>query len=44
MELVDDVLCKVVGEMVEGLIDVDFGGGVVKKWVVLVGCGKCGGV
>lgn len=42
-ELIDEVLCTAVGEMVQGLIDADLGGGVVKKRVGLAGRGKRGG-
>ena len=42
-ELTDAALCKAVGEMVDGLIDADLGGGVVKKRVGLAGRGKRGG-
>lgn len=42
-ELTDEVLCTAVGEMVQGLIDADLGGGVVKKRVGLAGRGKRGG-
>lgn len=42
-ELTDDALCAAVGEMVQGLIDADLGGGVVKKRVGLAGRGKRGG-
>lgn len=40
--LVDEVLCRAVDEMEQGLIDVDLGGGVVKKRVALPGRGKSG--
>lgn len=42
-ELTDDALCAAVGKMVQGLIDADLGGGVVKKRVGLAGRGKRGG-
>lgn len=42
-ELTDQVLCTAVAEMVQGLIDADLGGGVVKKRVGLAGRGKRGG-
>lgn len=42
-ELADDALCAAVGEMAQGLIDADLGGGVVKKRVGLAGRGKRGG-
>lgn len=42
-ELTDYMLCRVVEEMVQGLIDADLGGGVVKKRVGLAGQGKRGG-
>lgn len=42
-ELTDGVLCAAVHEMVQGLIDADLGGGVVKKRVGLAGRGKRGG-
>lgn len=41
--LTDDALCEAVSEMVQGLIDADLGGHVVKKRVALPGQGKCGG-
>ena len=41
-ELTDSALCAAVSEMVEGLIDADLGGGVVKKRVALPGRGKTG--
>lgn len=37
------MLCAAVAEMVQGLIDADLGGGVVKKRVGLAGRGKRGG-
>jgi hypothetical protein len=42
-ELTDSALCSAVAEMVQGLIDADLGGGVVKKRVGLAGRGKQGG-
>lgn len=42
-ELTDRMLCGAVAEMVQGLIDADLGGGVVKKRVALAGRGKRGG-
>lgn len=42
-ELTDRALCEAVAEMVQGLIDADLGGGVVKKRVALPGRGKSGG-
>ena len=42
-ELTDTALCAAVIEMVQGLIDADLGGGVVKKRVGLAGRGKRGG-
>lgn len=42
-ELTDCLLCGVVEEMVQGLIDADLGGGVVKKRVGFAGRGKRGG-
>jgi hypothetical protein len=42
-DLLDAALCKAVAEMVDGLIDADLGGGVVKKRVALPGRGKRGG-
>jgi hypothetical protein len=41
--LTDDALCEAVAEMVQGLIDADLGGHVVKKRVALPGQGKRGG-
>ena len=41
--LTDKALCTAVAEMAQGLIDADFGGGVVKKRVGLAGRGKRGG-
>ncbi len=42
-ELTDSGLCTAVAEMVQGLIDADLGGGIVKKRVGLAGRGKRGG-
>ena len=42
-ELSDEALCSAVDEMIQGLIDADLGGGVVKKRVGLSGRGKRGG-
>ncbi len=42
--MTDEVLCRAVCEMVNGLIDADLGGDVVKKRVALPGRGKSGGV
>lgn len=42
-ELTDGALCLAVREMVDGLIDADLGGGLVKKRVGLAGRGKRGG-
>ena len=42
-ELTDQALCCAVAEMVQGLIDADLGGGVVKKRVGLAGRGKRSG-
>ena len=41
--LLDKVLLSAVSEMIEGLIDADLGGGVLKKRVALPGKGKSGG-
>ena len=41
--LTDDALCAAVTEMIDGLIDADLGGGIVKKRVALPGRGKSGG-
>jgi hypothetical protein len=41
--LSDEVLRKAVDEMVNGLVDADLGGHVVKKRVALSGQGKRGG-
>ena len=42
-ELTNSALCEAVAEMVQGLVDADLGGGVVKKRVALPGRGKSGG-
>ena len=42
-ELTDTVLCVAVVEMMQGLIDANLGGGIVKKRVGLAGRGKSGG-
>lgn len=42
-ELTNVALCEAVAEMVQGLIDADLGGGVLKKRVALPGAGKSGG-
>lgn len=42
-ELSDNALCSAVMEMIQGLVDADLGGGVVKKRVGLAGRGKRGG-
>ena len=42
-ELTDRLLCAAVVEMVQGLIDAELGGGVVKKRIGLAGRGKRGG-
>jgi hypothetical protein len=42
-ELANSALCEAVAEMVQGLVDADLGGGVVKKRVSLPGRGKSGG-
>jgi len=42
-ELSNSALCAAVAEMVQGLVDADLGGGVVKKRVGLAGRGKRGG-
>ena len=41
--LTDEALCAAVREMIQGLIDGDLGGGVVKKRVGLAGRGTRGG-
>jgi len=42
-ELTDNALCSAVSEMMQGLIDANLGGHVVKKRVGLAGRGKRGG-
>lgn len=42
-ELTDKALCAAVVEMVQGVIDGDLGGGVLKKRIGLAGRGKRGG-
>ncbi len=42
-DLTEAALCAAVREMVQGLIDADLGGGVLKKRVGLAGRGKRGG-
>jgi hypothetical protein len=42
-DLTDNALCSAVNEMMQGLIDADLGGNVVKKRVGLAGRGKRGG-
>jgi hypothetical protein len=42
-ELTDAALCQAVQEMVQGLIDADLGGGVVKKRIAVGGRGKSAG-
>ena len=42
-DLSNEALCYAVDEMIQGLIDADLGGGVVKKRVGLSGRGKRGG-
>ena len=42
-ELTDTVLCVAVAEVMQGLIDANLGGGIVKKRVGLAGRGKSGG-
>jgi hypothetical protein len=41
--LSDDAFCQAVAEMIDGLVDADLGGGVLKKRVALPGHGKSGG-
>lgn len=41
--LTDEVLCKAVAEMQQGLVDADLGSGVVKKRAALPGRGRRGG-
>lgn len=38
----DDLLCRAVEEMANGLVDADLGGGVFKKRIALPGRGKSG--
>jgi hypothetical protein len=40
--LPDDLLCRAVDEMLNGLIDADLGGGIFKKRIALPGRGKSG--
>jgi len=42
-ELTDKALCDAVLEMMNGLIDADLGGGIIKKRVGIAGKGKRGG-
>lgn len=42
-DLSDSALCAAVMEMIQGLVDADLGGGVLKKRVGLAGRGKRGG-
>ena len=42
--LADELLCRAVDEMANGLIDADLGGGVFKKRIALPGRGKSGSV
>lgn len=42
-DLTNSALCHAVAEMVQGLVDADLGGGVVKKRVAMPGRGKSGG-
>ena len=42
-ELTNQMLCDAVTEMMQGLIDADLGGGVLKKRIGLSGRGKRGG-
>lgn len=44
MELTNQALCVAVDEMIQGLVDADLGGFVIKKHVGLAGRGKRGGV
>ena len=41
--LTDSALCNAVLEMVQGLVDTDLGGGILKKRIGLAGRGKRGG-
>ena len=43
-ELTNQALCVAVDEMIQGLVDADLGGFVIKKRVGLAGRGKRGGV
>ena len=43
-ELTNQALCAAVDEMIQGLVDADLGGFVIKKRVGLAGRGKRGGV
>ena len=43
VKLSDQILCKAVSEMANGLIDADLGRGLFKKRVALTGYGKSGG-
>ena len=43
LKLSDEVLCKAVSEISNGLIDADLGGGLYKKRIALPGHGKRGG-
>jgi hypothetical protein len=42
-QLTDDILCRAILEMEQGLIDADLGGGLFKKRIALPGRGKSGG-
>jgi hypothetical protein len=42
-ELTDALLCAAVGEMEQGLVDANLGGGVIKKRIAVPGRGKSGG-
>lgn len=39
----DEVLCRAVTEICDGLMDADLGGGIIKKRIALPGQGKRGG-
>ena len=41
-DLSDEALCRAVGEIREGLVDADLGGGIIKKRIALPGHGKRG--
>lgn len=41
--LTDSSLCSAVGEMMQGLVDADLGGGLIKKRIGRPGGGKSGG-